>query len=118
MTHMEHLGEADADGDEGGEKHEEVGDLRGGVAVEQAAQVDLVLEGDRVEDDALDDDLQLGLDQGLNVRHLLLQHLLLLHQIPRYQSQTNTKQPIKREDWKLGKNNIIIPSEMEVAPHR
>ena len=48
LTHLEHLCEADADGDEGGEKGEEVGDLWGGVAVEEAAQVNLVLKGECV----------------------------------------------------------------------
>ena len=81
---MEHLGEADADGDEGGEKHEEVDDLWGGVTVEEAAQVNLVLKGDGVEDDALDDALQLGFNQGLNVGHFFFQHLLLFLEVPFY----------------------------------
>ena len=92
---LEHLGEADADGEGGGDEQEEVGDLGRGVAVQEAAHVDRVLKSDAIDDDGLDDDLQLGLDEGLNVQDLLLHHLLLLHHIPRYQSQTNTKQPIK-----------------------
>ena len=92
MTHPKHLGEADADGDEGGEKHEEVGDLRGSVAPEEAAQVDLVLEGDGVEDDTLDDDLQLGFNQGLNVRHFVLHHLLLFLEVPFHEASTNQQE--------------------------
>ena len=89
MTHPKHLGEADADGDEGGEKHEEVGDLRGSVAPEEAAQVDLVLEGDRVEDDALDDCLKLCFNQGLNVGDCVLQHFLLFLEVPFHKARTN-----------------------------
>ena len=93
MSYLEHLGEGDADGDQGGEEHEEVGDLRGGVTVEEAAQVDLVLEGDRVDDHSLDDDLQLGLHQGLDVGNLVLEHPLLLFEVPFHQTRTNQEKP-------------------------
>ena len=89
MTHPKHLGEADADGDKRGEKHEEVGDLRGSVAPEEAAQFDLVLEGDRVEDDTLDDCLKLCFNQRLNVGDLFLQHLLLFLEVPFHKARTN-----------------------------
>ena len=64
---LEHLGERDAEGNQGGEEHEEVGCLRGGVRVQEVGHVDRFLKGYGVEDDALDDDLQLRFDQRLDV---------------------------------------------------
>ena len=97
MSYLEHLGEGDADGDQGREEHEEVGDLRGGVTVEEAAQVYLVLKGDRVEDHGLDDDLQLGLYQGFDVGDLVLVHPLLLFEVPFHQTRTNQEKSERDE---------------------
>ena len=54
--------------------------------------VNLVFEGDRVEDDALYDDLQLGFDQGLDIGNFVLQHLLLLRKVPFHQTRTDQEE--------------------------